>query len=101
MFVDDADLSPIVFVPLSILFPHLGYGPAIESDGLNFGHVVVPGAASVSAYSLARYRQFRTRRGWTSAPRFVVRIRLQSHLRQHRRPLVLPRRCGLISGRRA
>ena len=30
MFVDDADLSPIVFVPLSILFPHLGYGPAID-----------------------------------------------------------------------
>jgi hypothetical protein len=44
MFVEDADLSPIVLVPLSILFPHLGYGPAIESDGLNLGHVVVPGA---------------------------------------------------------
>jgi hypothetical protein len=44
MFVDDADLSPIVLVPLSVLFPHLGYGPAIESDGLNLGHVVVPGA---------------------------------------------------------
>ena len=42
MFVDDADLSPIVVVPRSILFPHLGYGPAIESDGLNLGHVVVP-----------------------------------------------------------
>jgi hypothetical protein len=42
MFVDDADLRPIVLVPLSILFPHLGFGPAIESDGLNLGHVVVP-----------------------------------------------------------
>jgi hypothetical protein len=21
------------------LFPHLGYGPAVESDGLNLGHV--------------------------------------------------------------
>jgi hypothetical protein len=44
MFVDNADLSPIVIVPLSVLFPHLGYGPAVESDGLNLGHVVVPGA---------------------------------------------------------
>ena len=44
MFVDDADLSSIVLVPLSVLFSHLGYGPAIESDALNLGHVVVPGA---------------------------------------------------------
>jgi hypothetical protein len=44
MFVDDADLSPIVLVPPSVLFPHLGCGPAIESDGLNLGHVVAPGA---------------------------------------------------------
>jgi hypothetical protein len=40
VFVDDADLSPIVFVPLSILLPHLGYGAAIESDGLDLGHAV-------------------------------------------------------------
>jgi hypothetical protein len=39
VFVDNADLSPIVLVPLSVLFPHLGYGPAVESDGLNLGHV--------------------------------------------------------------
>ena len=26
IFVDDADLSPIVVVPLPILFPSLGYG---------------------------------------------------------------------------
>ena len=44
MFVDDADLSSIVLVPLSVLSPHLRYGPAIESDGFNLGHVVVPGA---------------------------------------------------------
>ena len=44
MFVDDADLGPIALVPLSVLFPHLGGGPAIESDCLNLGHVVVPGA---------------------------------------------------------
>ena len=44
VFVDNADLSPIVLVPLSVLFPHLGNGPAVESDGLNLGHVVVPGA---------------------------------------------------------
>ena len=42
VFVDNADLSPIVLVPLSVLFPHLGYGPAVESDGLNLGHVIVP-----------------------------------------------------------
>ena len=42
--VSDADLSPIVLVPLSVLFPHLGCGPAIEPDALNLGHVVVPGA---------------------------------------------------------
>jgi hypothetical protein len=40
MFVDEADLSSIVLVPLSVLFSHLGCGPAIESDGLNLGHVV-------------------------------------------------------------
>jgi hypothetical protein len=42
VFVDNADLSPVVLVPLSVLFPHLGYGPAVESDGLNLGHVIVP-----------------------------------------------------------
>ena len=36
MFVDDADLSPIVLVPLSILLPNLGYGAAIEPNGLAF-----------------------------------------------------------------
>jgi hypothetical protein len=56
VFVDHADLRPIVLVPLSKLFSHLGYGAAIESDGLDLGHVVLPslnlgnfGGASSSA----------------------------------------------------
>ena len=48
VFVDDANLGPIVLVPLPELLPHLGNGAAIESDGLDHGHVV-PQALPVPA----------------------------------------------------
>ena len=54
MFVDDADLGQIVLVPLSKFFPHLGNGTAIESDGLDLGHVAPkrsPVAACIVAYN--------------------------------------------------
>ena len=42
VFVDDADLSPIVLVPLSKPLSHLGNGAAIEFDGLDLSHTVSP-----------------------------------------------------------
>jgi hypothetical protein len=62
VFVDDADLSPIVLVPLSKLFSHLGCGAAIESDGLDLGHVVLPSPVIPQFYQLLSGRAVPTER---------------------------------------
>jgi hypothetical protein len=55
-FVDDANRSPIVLVPLSKLFSHLGCGAAIESDGLDLGHVVLPSPPDRPPHSRLQWR---------------------------------------------
>jgi len=58
MLVDDADLSPIVLVPLPVLLPHLGCSAAIESDGLNVGHTHLPLRLFFQAASVLRHHSF-------------------------------------------